>query len=211
VPKIYVNDGWGFQMGPMNLDSIFSAPSDSIFQADGFDDHIDTIPPDSLSQYIGNVYVIKTGDDPRPLRSFIYAKLKILDFTVRNLENHEIDMVFLWAANLSAKTDLTTADLDTFSLDYHVDTLDVSTALPQQHASPQAYRHLGVNSDGFIATAVNGLICLPAAVLASGRKLTVFDQRGRVLGSVEADVMRARGAVFKVKVDGGYSGVVVIR
>ena len=66
------------------------------------------------------------------------AKIKILDFTGRDLENHEIDMVLLWAANISGRRDLATSSLDTFTLDYHVDTLGSTSASPGGNPMPRA-------------------------------------------------------------------------
>ena len=208
---LFVPRGYGFMVGDTCLDSIKSAPSDSIFKLGEYG-RAGYIPPDSLAQYIGKVYVIKTGEDThfdRPL----YAKLRILDFTVRDNDAHKIDMVFVWACNWGGYPDLHTANLDTFTLDYHVDTLDVTTAYdPVGNPVPRARAGSG-KFTGASAIAINGRVRLPAEILTPGREIILYDQRGRVLGRVGEEAVMAGGAgeVVEINVERGYSGVVVVR
>ena len=106
--------GLGYSLGKLNLDSVKTAPSDSVFGARGRYT-MDSIPPNALGSRIGNVYVMKTGTDPRVHFPF-YAKIKILKFIVHDSAAHKIDMVFLWVCNESGYTDLHSA-VDTFRLD----------------------------------------------------------------------------------------------
>jgi hypothetical protein len=117
VPDAQDGPAYCISMGKMNLDSIKTAPADSIFtkQPNG---HGDDIPADSLSSRIGNVYLMKTATDPRPaFNNAFYAKIRILKFNVIDSAQHQIKMVFLWAFNISGLPDLTTSGLDTFHLD----------------------------------------------------------------------------------------------
>jgi hypothetical protein len=129
------------------------------------------IPPDSLEDYIGTVYVIKTGEDPRDERPY-YAKLKIMDFNLIDAANHEVEMVFLWAVNLSGTTDLRTANLDTFNL-------TTDTRRPIAHnrkqvrtAAPRSARVRFVPGAGVRVVGPGG---------RAGRVERVFDVRGRVV------------------------------
>jgi hypothetical protein len=72
---IFVELGYSVNEGKINLDSVKTAPSDSIFWKNT-NSRADSIPPDSLSSRIGNVYLLKTATDPRPVwnRPF-YAKI----------------------------------------------------------------------------------------------------------------------------------------
>jgi hypothetical protein len=163
-------------------------------------------PPDSLAQYIGNVYVIKTDLDPR--RDVpVHAKIKILDFTIRDVENHEIDMIFLWTANLSGKLDLTTTNLDTFTLDYTVDTINGSAV-----SSPGITRNAIAKSvnfiHGFTTVAVNGMVTIPSAFIAKNRTISIFDPKGRLLDCVDAAPIET---IKNIRLKYVYSGIVVLK
>jgi hypothetical protein len=142
-------------MGKKNLDSIVTAPSDSVFEA-APGTHVDSLFPDSLSSYIGNVYVIKTGEDPRDEYPY-YAKIKILDIIVHDLAENKIDMVFLWAANWSGLRDLATTNLDTFDLGSGVTpvTRGVKAHAPRGKREPGIKRvlignRIGISRDGMV-------------------------------------------------------------
>lgn len=108
--------GFGLNLGKINLDSIKTAPPDSIIQRQG-GYTMDSIPPNGLASRIGNVYVMKTGTDPRPFWNVpFYAKIKILKFITHDTATHNIDMVFLWACQPQGTPELTTTGLDTFRL-----------------------------------------------------------------------------------------------
>jgi hypothetical protein len=196
-------------MGKINLDNITVAPADADMANDiGLGTACFMRPsPDSLAQYIGNVYVIKTGEDPREDRSF-YAKLKILDFTVRDVENHEIDMVFLWACNIDGRTDLKTGGLDTFTLDYNVDTIGTATAFNRSDHAISPIISAG-HSGAFVLNAINGIVFLPVEIQNSGNVLMIFDQRGRLLTRVCAAEYGSRHLV--IRLSPAYNGVVVVK
>jgi hypothetical protein len=192
-----------YKAGNINLDSIKDA---ALLPEDGIERVIDSIPPDSLAQYIGNVYVIKTDVDPR--RDVpIHAKIKILDFFVRDAENHEIDMIFLWTANLSGKLDLNSAGLDTFTLDYTVDTINGS-AVSSPGIVGNAITKPGNNIKGFKTMSVNGMVSIPSGMATRNGILMLFDPKGRVLGQVRSeDISKSRN----IRITGGYNGVVVVK
>ena len=91
-----------------------------------------------------------------------------------------------------------------------VDTLDVTAAF--KPGSKPVLR-ASARFTGASAIAINGRVRLPGGILTPGRQITLYDQRGRVLGRVAADGVRGAGVgqVFEVNVGGGYSGVVVVR
>jgi hypothetical protein len=151
------------------------------------------------------VYVIKTGEDPREDRPF-YAKIKILDFTVRDVENHEIDMVFLWACQL-AGTNLATSNLDTFTLDYTVDTINGSAVSSPGISGKSIVKHVNP-IQGFKTMSVNGMVAIPSGMAARNGILLLFDSKGRMLGQVRnEDISKSRN----IRIMGGYNGVVVVK
>jgi len=176
--------GYGVPMGEQNVDSIADAPSDSVFSSYPLF-LFEAIPRDSLAQYIGNVYVIKTGVDPRPtMGTPVYAKIKILDFTVRDAANHEIDMVFLWVANITGYKDLATGPLDMFTLDYDVDTIPETTVSPQRLAARP--NRLGGRGAYRVVVGEDGWLSFPSHVPRPGREVVVFDAAGRVVARLPA-------------------------
>lgn len=83
---IFVDNGYSINKGKINLDSIKTAPNDSQFTGSL---KVDSIPPDSLSSRIGNVYLLKTATDPRPVwNQPFYAKIKIIKFIVIDSASH---------------------------------------------------------------------------------------------------------------------------
>jgi hypothetical protein len=198
------NQGYGIKQGKINFDSIITAPPDSIFEKYPWN-RVDSLPPDSLAQYIGNVYVIKTGEDPR-WGNTMYAKIKILDFSIRDIENHEIDMVFLWACNIDGLPDLATSNLDTLTLDYTVDTINGSAVSSPDIAGKSMVKP--VNSiQGFKTVSVNGMVTIPSGMAARNGVLMLFDPKGRVLGQVRnEDISKSRN----IRITGGYCGIVVV-
>jgi len=132
--------GAGILYGKANLDSIKSGPPDSVWAR--YQQYADTIPNDSLESIIGNVYLIKSGIDPRD--GFPeYAKIKILNIIFRNKPEYQVDLVFLWAWQMAGTKDLRTSGLDTFHLD-SIPTLQGNLAWGRsmQH-SPQILRVVG--------------------------------------------------------------------
>ena len=166
--------------GKLNLDSIKSAPPDSLMKDDlgiGQPYRIFRIAPDSLQKCVGNCYILKTGPDPRPFWAGVYfAKIKILGFDVIDSASHQVKMRFLWACQLTHARDLTTTSLDTFHLD--TPTLNrpnsrfaknVNSAAPSQYV-------FKVMGDRFV---------LPKELVGKVKWLTVWDLRGRKIGRIE--------------------------
>jgi hypothetical protein len=187
-------------IGKLNLDSIKVAPPDSIFlkQPNG---HGDDIPVDSLSTRVGNVYILKTGIDPRPAwNNAFYAKIKILKFIVIDSAQHQIKMVFLWAFNRSGYPDLTTSGLDTFHL-------DGTSALPPNRPSASHANLSSVNKHVF--TVATSRFTLPQDLITSNTFVTIYDLSGKTLcrlapgsaGTIDLRRMGAAGKVFLIRVE----------
>ena len=115
--------GYGIKIGKMNLDSVNVAPPDSVFYLN--DGVTDIIHPDSLFSRIGDVYLIRSGTDPR-LHNIVYAKIKILDLSEIDKVNLDVKMKFLWVDNDGAYKDLSSSGLDTFHLTTSVNALKLS-------------------------------------------------------------------------------------
>jgi hypothetical protein len=189
--------GYGMKMGKMNLDSIKTAPPDSIFYLN--DGKIDVIHPDSLSSRIGNVYIIKTGTDPRPAwTGTYYAKIKILGFKVIDSVKHEIEMRFLWAFQRDQSQNVTTSGLDTFHL---------STPVISGNTS-SASRKYGNNSQP-VFKVVGDRFVVPKEFLGSGAFLSIYNLAGKRLGRVA--VGNGQGVVDIRSLEGIAKSVVVVR
>jgi hypothetical protein len=160
----------------MNLDSIKTAPDDSIFtkQPNG---HGDDIPVDSLSSRIGNVYLMKTATDPRTIynRPF-YAKIRILKFIVLDSALHQIKMVFLWVYNDSGLPDLTSASLDTFHLD------GITPNQPNNRLANCVNR---ASPGQYVFKVLGDRFTLPQELVGRVKWLTVWDLRGKKVGRIE--------------------------
>ncbi len=164
--------GLGLRHGKTNLDSITWAPHDSVFEKEGYSVHIDSIPPERLQEYVGNVYIIKSGVDPRPfMGNAVYAKIKILELKEVDPENHHVDMAFLWVANRSGIRDLTSA-VDTFGTTAVADARESvakrATVAPRRGAAG-------------LVVAANGVFVVPPQWRGSVERVGVFDVRGRVV------------------------------
>jgi hypothetical protein len=174
--ELDIPSGYSLNMQKTNLDSIKSAPQDSLFykQTIGYCDNISV---DSLSSRIGNCYIIKTGSDPRPIWSgSFFAKIKILGFHVIDSAAHEIEMRFLWAFQLSHGRDLATSGLDTF----HLDTPTISK--PQSQASRSINRTL---NGQYVFKIVGDKFVLPQELVGKVKWVSVWDLRGRRMGKIE--------------------------
>jgi hypothetical protein len=189
--ELGVEYGYGIQAGKVNLDSIKTAPPDSSFKLSL---HVDSIPQDSLSSYVGDSYIIKTGADPRD--GWIYfAKIRILGFRVIDSANHQVEMRFLWACNdLAPIRDLTTSGLDTFNL---------STTILSQGSSP--FRNISPNN---VFKVVGDRFVIPKEFVGTGAYLTVYDLTGKKLGSV---AVGNKAQVDLSSVRGSRGGVMVVR
>jgi hypothetical protein len=189
-------------LGKLNLDSIKSAPPDSLMKDDlglGQPYMFLKIAPDSLSKCIGNVYLLKTATDPRPLwATAFYAKIRILKFIVVDSASHNIKMVFLWACQMSGTGDLHTSGLDTFHL-------DGTATLPRNNASTSHAAFSSRNQNVF--KVVGDMFTVPKVLIGSGTSITVFDLSGRKLGTVR---MGREGSV-DLRGYGAHNGVRVVR
>jgi hypothetical protein len=170
--------------GKLNLDSVKSAPADSVMQRDlglGQPYIFFKIAPDSLSKCIGNVYVLKTGIDLRPVwnRPF-YAKIKILKFIVVDSVQHQIKMVFLWAYNNTGTHDLTTSGLDTFHLD---------PTIAARNSFGPAPLAQGINNAVF--KVVGDRFVLPPGLAGKNLALFVYDLSGKKLGQIAVNNEKA--------------------
>lgn len=193
---IRVEYGYAVKMGKMNLDSLTSAPHDTIFQKSP--GRADAIPPDSLSSRIGYCYWIKTGVDPRPAFSgTFFAKIKILNFKVIDSAQHKVEMVFLWAFQFSHGRDLRTSGLDTF----HLDNPPVFVRSGQSHPAFSI-------PDQRVYKVVGERFIVPAGTISTGAFLSVYDLAGKRLGSA---VVGKDGVVDLRTVRRGVRGVVMVR
>ncbi len=165
--------------GEIDLDDITAVPDDSELVEDagqGIGVFM-CAPPDSLADYIGNVYAMKSGIDPR--RDIkIHAKIKVLDFWVIDDAHHEIAMVFVWAYNYAGYPDLTTNTLDTFTLDYHVDTIPEATV---HRDRPTVNGRRWAGGRAVVVPVVEGRARVPEGWLGERFVVLVYDLRGRAL------------------------------
>ena len=164
-------------LGKLNLDSVKTAPPDSIMKDDlglGQPYMFFKITPDSLSKCVGNVYILKTATDPRPVwnRQF-YAKIKILKFIVVDSAQHQIKMVFLWTFNRSGYPDLTTSGIDTFHLD--------PTIVARNGFKLAPFAQGNKNS---VFKVVGDRFVLPPGLAGKVSALAVYDLSGKKLGSI---------------------------
>lgn len=164
--EIISNNGYGVQVGKINLDSIKTAPPDSIFNK--IPQYIDSIPQDSLSSYVGNSYIIKSGVDPRDA-SIYFAKIRIVGFKMIDSASHTIVMRFLWACNVNNSRDISTSGLDTFNLP--------STAIFNNPARNQ----LGLVSEQRILKIVGDKLTVPNKFVGTGRNITIYNLSGKLL------------------------------
>jgi hypothetical protein len=189
-------------LGKLNLDSIKSAPADSVMKDDlglGQPYMFFKIAPDSLSKCIGNVYLLKTGNDPRPAwNRSVYAKIKIIKFIVLDSAQHQIKMVFLWAFNRSGYPDLTTAGLDTFHLNTPVvaqSPVFTANRISRSAGGQQVFKVVG---DRFV---------VPAELSGPGIQLVIYDLKGKKVGKVAVGSNR----IIDLRVCGSTRGVVVVK
>jgi hypothetical protein len=186
-------------MGKINLDSVKFAPPDSILYQEPIG-KIDSIPPDSLSSRIGNVYVFKTGTDPRPAWNMpFYAKIKILNLIVVDSASHSVKMAFLWAYNNSGTTDLRTSGLDTFHLDTVPTAIRSSTL-----ASP---RNSNLANPQNIFKVAGDFFNVPANLIGLKSHASVFDLSGRKL----AEIPLGTSKILDLRRYGFSKGVLLVR
>lgn len=181
--------GYGIQAGKVNLDSIYTAPPDSSFK---MSPQFDTIPPDSLSAYVGNSYIIKTGVDPRDA-SIYFAKIRIVGFRLIDSATHTVEMRFIWACNVNGSRDIATSGLDTFN--FPTSTIHSGTT-PKPVAFSTEQRVFKVVGDKFR---------IPKELMAGKVNfIEVFDLRGKRLGAVNVKNN-------EVKIDKIGKGVLILK
>jgi hypothetical protein len=183
--------GYSIKMGKINLDSIKSAPQDSVFNKQQIG-QVDSIPVDSLSSRVGSIYLMKTGPDPRDKYPY-YAKLKIIRFVVVDSAAHQIKMVFLWAANISGQHDLTTSGLDTFHLE------------PPTINQPNTLFVKGVNHaarNQYIFKVVGDKFIVPQELVGKIKWLTMWNMKGRKLGRIGIENQKEIGVMRVTKSKG---------
>jgi hypothetical protein len=179
-------DAYFIKMNKMNLDSIRTAPADSLFSKQPLGQG-DSIPVDSLSSRIGNVYLMKTAKDPRSFYDVpFYAKLKILKFIVIDSAQHQIKMVFLWAFNITGEPDLHTSGLDTFHL-------EPTTANQPSNQLARSVNH-SLNNQ-YVFKVVDDRFVLPQELVGKVKWLTVWDLRGRMVGKIQLSMFNDQFAM----------------
>ena len=197
--SITVPVGYTVKMGKLNLDSIKNAPADSIFQKNQIGT-VDNITPDSLSSRIGNVYLLKTAADPRPGYGYpLYTKIKIIKFIVVDSAQHQIKMVFLWAYNDAGSPDLHTSGLDTFHLDTPV-------VVPGDNSYAGNICH-NVFLKQSVFKVVGDIFTIPEQLVGSRAYLSVYDLKGKKLGTVKLGNERS----LNLKKYTNCDGVVIVK
>lgn len=161
-----VDGGYGIQCGKINLDSIHTAPPDSTFKLSL---HIDSIPQDSLSSYVGNSYIIKTGVDPR-YSDIYFAKIRILGFRVINSATQTIEMRFLWACNVNSSRDIATSGLDTFNFS----TVTIPFSAKQ--------KSITISSGQSVFKVVGDRLVVPKEIRCSAAYCSIYNLNGKMLG-----------------------------
>jgi hypothetical protein len=183
-----VDGGYGIKMGKLNLDSMKSAPPDSVFNKQPFG-KIDSIPPESLFSRVGNCYWIKTGIDPR-VECSLHAKIKILGFKVIDSASRKIEMRFLYAYNDQGIKNVATSGLDTFHLGgtntKQIKRSRFNAELRKQHV----FTFVG---DGFT---------VPMEFRASGTIFSVYDLTGKRLERAVIGAQILKGVPGSQKVKG---------
>ena len=177
--------GYGMSLGKLNFDSVSEAPSDSLLHEQHYG-RFGIIPEDSVEEYLGTVWVFKTGEDPRREYPF-RAKVKLLDLQISPMDPDSFDFIFLWAANVSGWGDLTTADMDTFNFEG-----------PTVVAGgiPPAYRRQGnaVNGRRMGLVMQGHGLGLPGRLPDAAEQVHLFDLRGRAVKPLRGRIVGTMGA-----------------
>ena len=165
---IVADNGYGAKEGKVNLDSLLTAPPDSIFAKSYLT--VGDIPVDSLPSHVGCSYWIKTAPYP-VMDQIMFAKLRILSFKVVDSTNHKVDMRFLWACDLTGDRNVPTSGLDTF----HLPTSGVLSGPHSQITAVAGKRSFA---------AVAGRFIVPQELAGRSGMLAVYSLTGRRLGRV---------------------------
>ena len=192
------DNGYGAKMGQVNLDSLKTAPADSIFAKSPAT--IDDIPFDSMPFRVGCSYWIKTGPDDGTI---FYAKIRILSFPIMDSVKPETAMTFLYALNAAGQRTCATSGLDTFHLPYYP-----TGVLPP--GTSQAHKTIAFSSPGQqVFKVVGDRFILPKDLEGISGYLSVFSLAGRRLERVAFD-----GKSKEINLSGAgraASGAVVVR
>ncbi len=172
------NNGYGAKMGQVNLDSLKSAPADSIFAKSP--STIDDIPFDSLPFRVGNSYWIKTGPDAEN-NIIYYAKIRILSFPIMDSVKPETAMTFLYALNVAGQPTCVTSGLDTFHLPYY----PTGVLPPEASSSHKTAAYFA--SGQLVFKVVGDRFFLPKDLEGINGYLSVFSLAGRKLERIAFD------------------------
>ena len=193
--------GYAVKMGQVNLDSLKTAPADSVFAKSSL--WIDQIPFDTLSFRVGCSYWIKTGPDAAWGNTVLYAKIRILSFPIMDSVKPETAMTFLYALDPTGGKKAITSGLDTFYLPYYP-----TGVLPP--GTSQAHKTIAFSSPGQqVFKVVGDRFILPKDLEGISGYLSVFSLAGRRLERVAFD-----GKSKEINLSGAgraASGAVVVR
>jgi hypothetical protein len=184
--------GFAIRMYKMNLDSVKTAPADSIFSR-SFVNYADTIAVDSLASRIGNVYLFRTDVDPRDGVRY-HAKIKILNIAVKDSAKHQVVFKFLYAVQIDGSIDLGTTNLDTFHLG-PTSTINSISSLSSTSIRQSVFKVFG------------NTFVMPQELVETNAMLTLYDLKGRKLGILETQGQK----VVDVRNVAKGNGVVVVR
>lgn len=174
ISDIESNGGYGVKMGQVNLDSLKTAPVDSVFALSP--DWIDQIPFDSLLSRVGCTYWIKTGPDNG---SIFYAKIRIISFPIRDSITPETAMKFLYALNAAGQRTCATSGLDTFHYS--------QSGVLSPGVSPERKTTEFSSPGQLIFKAAGNKFILPKELEGTSGFLSIFSLIGRRLGRVAFD------------------------
>jgi hypothetical protein len=168
APSSGYPEGYGVNMGIINLDSLVTAPPDSIFNKNYVT--FDAIPVDSVASRVGCSYWIKTGPDPQYTNRILFAKIRILSFKVLDSANHKAQMRFIYACDINGNSAIATFNFDTFFR---------STSVLSLHATASAWK-----PDRQVYTLTGNRLAVPGEFQSTGGVATVYSLAGRMLERV---------------------------
>jgi|GEM_PF-2997753 hypothetical protein len=195
------NSGYAAKIGQVNLDSMKTAPADSVFALSPL--WIDQIPFDSLPYRVGCSYWIKTSPDNIEGGQILFAKIRILSFPIMDSIKPETEMTFLYAVTPSGGRSCITSGLDTFHLPYY------PTGVLPPGASPGRTAPAFSSSGELVFKVAGNKFILPKELEGAGGYLTVFSLTGRRLERVAFD-----GKTREIRLSGAgrsANGAVVVR
>ena len=173
-------------MGKGNLDSIIAPPPDSELKVlPGYQvGLLFRMDMNNIDSLIGNVYVIKTGNarESGPDAHPLYVKLKILDLWVLDTNSVKIRMIFLWMANISGFTDLSTATpIDNYP-NLSVFHTPPDTAKTGVVGSAKLNAIKSQSKTSFLA--IGNSFKIPPELARQERMIGVYNLQGKLLGTI---------------------------